>query len=111
MTQLEKQAAIQDSTKKIVAKFKPEKVILFGSHAWGTPDIDSDVDLFVIKNTKSPRKMAQKIDSALWGRTVPLDVLVYTPDLIERSIEGGNFFIRNIMNKGKVLYDKADPIL
>ncbi|OIO49048.1 MAG: hypothetical protein CO042_02915 [Parcubacteria group bacterium CG_4_9_14_0_2_um_filter_41_8] len=105
---MEKQTAIKDFTKIIVAKFKPEKVILFGSHAWGKPNKDSDIDLFVVKNTKSTSKLSEKIDSALWGRTVPIDLIVYTPDLVKRSIEGGNFFIRDIIKKGKVLYEKTN---
>lgn len=97
---------IQQVVRKIVKEFRPEKIILFGSYAWGKPNEDSDVDLFVVKNTDNTRKEAREIDGALWGRTIPLDILVYTPEKINKRLEMGDFFIQDIMKKGKILYDQ-----
>jgi len=96
--------AIKTISRTIARQFKPEKIILFGSYAWGTPTADSDVDLFIVKETKDTRQTARKIDSSLWPREVPLDIVVYSPERIGPSIRKGNFFVKNIITKGKVLY-------
>lgn len=97
---------IQEIAKKIIDKFQPEKIILFGSYVWGMPEPDSDVDLFIIKETDNTRKTAREIDGSLWGRLIPLDIIVYTPESVERNLIQGDFFIRDIISKGKILYAK-----
>ena len=95
---------IVDQIKK---KYKPEKVILFGSFAYGKPNKDSDVDLFIVKKTKETRiKRHLKVDRMLLDRDIPLDILVYTPQEIKKRISLGDFFIKNIIQKGKILYAK-----
>lgn len=84
---------IQEITQKIVAKFQPEKVILFGSWAWGKPGLDSDVDLFIIKETDNTRDTARRIDRLIFPRPFPLDFIVYTPEQVERREKSGDFFI------------------
>jgi predicted nucleotidyltransferase len=92
---------------KIVQEIKPEKIILFGSYAWGEPTEDSDVDLFVIQKSKEPRRIRQKeLRRKLWGSDVPMDLLVYTPEEIEKRLEIDDPFILHILNKGKVLYQQ-----
>lgn len=96
---------IQDITRKIAKEFQPEKIILFGSHAWGTPGPDSDIDLFIIKDTKKRKiERAQEIHRILWGSKIPIDVLVYTPAEVERRLSLEDFFIEDVISKGKVLY-------
>lgn len=103
---IEKQ--LNEITDKIVRQFEPEKIILFGSWAWGQPHQDSDVDLFIIKETeRSTREVAREIDGALWGRTTPLDLLVYTPVQVEKRLRQHDFFVRDVMEKGKVLYERS----
>lgn len=98
---------LQPITAKIVREFDPEKIILFGSLVWGTPDVDSDADLFIVKKTtQSTRAVAREIDGALWGRTTPLDIIVYTPEGVQRSLENGNLFIRDVLKNGKILYER-----
>ncbi len=93
---------------KIVRKLKPEKIILFGSYAHGNPTPDSDVDLLVILDTKKTRKeRVVAVSLLLYPRLFPVDILVKTPQEIEEEIEHGNFFIREIMTKGKVLYERS----
>ncbi|MEA2064765.1 MAG: nucleotidyltransferase domain-containing protein [Patescibacteria group bacterium] len=102
-----KQQEIQKITDQIKKKYKPEKIILFGSFAYGKPTKDSDVDLFIVKNTKETRtKRHLKVDRMLLDRAIPLDILVYTPQEIKKRISLGDFFIKNIIQQGKILYAK-----
>jgi predicted nucleotidyltransferase len=102
------QAHIQKVCKQIVDRFQPQKVILFGSYAYGTPTYDSDIDLLVVmpyegnELDKMP-EVRRELSSAM-----PLDVLVKTPTQIETRIRMEDFFVREIMDNGKVLYDAGD---
>lgn len=96
------------AVKKIAAKLKPEKIILFGSYAKGNPTPDSDVDLLIILDTQKSRKdRVVEVSLLLYPRFFPVDILVKTPQEIEADLAGGNFFIRNILEKGKVLYEQS----
>ncbi|MBI2591166.1 MAG: nucleotidyltransferase domain-containing protein [Candidatus Brennerbacteria bacterium] len=97
---------IRDVTDKIVREFQPDKIILFGSYAWGTPTEDSDVDLFIVKETKNTRELAREIDGSIFPRPFPIDLIVYKPEQIEKMEKIGDFFIRNILRRGKTLYAK-----
>lgn len=92
---------------RIVSGYQPERIILFGSHAWGRPRRDSDIDLFVIKKTRSPRiERSVAVQSLLWGSRMPIDVLVYTPAEVKNRIAKGDFFVKNVMTKGTTVYKK-----
>ena len=97
---------IQDVVDKIVQEFKPERVILFGSHAWGEPTEDSDVDLLVVGESDKPRReRQQELRSSVRPTGVPLDLLVYTPhELTERIQKDRNLFLEDIVSNGTVLY-------
>jgi predicted nucleotidyltransferase len=98
---------IKDKVRTIVEKFEPEKIILFGSYVAGTPTSDSDIDLLIIMDTKrSTWDLAVEISSAL-KHSFPMDILVRTPHEIAKRLEYGDFFISDIMEKGKVLYERA----
>jgi len=101
--------AIPKIKDKIVKEIKPEKIILFGSYAWGKPNEDSDIDLFIIKNTKEkPIDRARKIREIIFDSGVPIDVLVYTPEEMKKSInENRNLFIEDIARNGKIIYEKS----
>src|SRR6266498_3259471 len=93
---------------RIVSKLKPEKIILFGSYAYGNPTPDSDVDLLVIMKT-SAREIDRYIavSNLLYPRQFPVDILVKTPKEVEAaSRKKGNFFMREILSKGKVIYER-----
>ena len=91
--------------KKIAEQFKPGKIILFGSYAWGSPGPDSDVDLFIVKNTDKKRiERGQEIERILWGSGIPIDALVYTPEEVEEKNRSGDIFFQHILKNGKVLY-------
>lgn len=88
-------------------KYKPEKIILFGSHAWGKPNKDSDVDLLVIKNTKQNfyRRIPAVLSYLNDINNTAFDVLVMTPKEVENRLKLGDFFLRDIIKKGKFLYE------
>lgn len=90
----------------LTQKFQPEKVILFGSWAYGKPNQDSDVDLCVIKNTPDTRSLAREIDSSLFPRPFPIDLLVMTPKQVNNRLAINDFFVAEIIRKGKLLYEK-----
>jgi len=96
---------IQNLCRQIVENFNPQKVILFGSHAYGKPSEDSDVDLLVVmpfegRNHEQVVKIRQKIKTS-----VPLDLLVRTSEQVRERIEMEDFFMREIAERGKVLYE------
>lgn len=95
---------IKEVSQKIAKEFKPEKIILFGSWAWGEPSPDSDVDLFVIKEAEDHRQLAREIDNFVFPRPFPLDLVVCGPKQVEQRRRRGDFFINDVLTKGKVLY-------
>ena len=99
---------IQNITDTIIEKFKPEKVVLFGSRAWGSPDKDSDIDLFVVKDDqkKNTREMAVDLERILSNRKTPLDLLVYKPEQVARRLAAKDQFITKIWRDGKTLYEQ-----
>lgn len=93
-------------TQKIVKEYQPEKIILFGSYAWGKPREWSDVDLFIVKKSKKKRwERGYELRKLLFPPGVPLDILVYTPSEFKKRLTLGDFFVKDIANKGKVLYE------
>jgi len=99
---------IQKITDTIVKEFNPQKVVLFGSYAWGNPTADSDIDLFIIKDDakKSVREMAIDVERILLPRTSPIDIIVYKPAQVKEGLRDRNTFITRIITKGKILYDR-----
>jgi predicted nucleotidyltransferase len=98
---------LEEITRKIVDHFDPEKIVLFGSRSIGSPRTDSDVDLLVIMETgESPIQRAIEVKRASRPRFVSMDVLVKTPEEVEARLERGSFFLRQILEQGKVLYER-----
>ena len=94
-------------TKKIVKEYNPDRIILFGSYAWGEPGPDSDVDLFIVKETRdSLIERHKKVGRLLFGGGIPVDVLIYTPSQVKRLLDTQDFFIEDVFSKGKILYEK-----
>lgn len=98
---------IRRFARKVAANFHPEKIILFGSHAYGTPHDDSDVDILVIMPASNEIDQALRIDRAI-DPLVPLDLLVCTPKNMAWRLKEGDSFLREIVTRGKVLYEKVD---
>ena len=95
--------------KKINSLFRPKKIILFGSHAWGNPTQDSDYDIFIIMNSKEKRhsKRAIEILSKCHPADISIDLLVRTPEEVNEHLKIGDPFIKKIITEGKVLYDAS----
>lgn len=90
---------------RIVDRFRPQKVILFGSYAYGNPTADSDIDLMVVMPYEGNELDKMVEVRRLLDSSMPVDVLVKTPRQIKERIEMGDFFIAEVMEKGKVLYE------
>ncbi|MEW6400699.1 MAG: nucleotidyltransferase domain-containing protein [Chloroflexota bacterium] len=97
------------AVRKIARELRPEKIILFGSYAYGNPTPNSDVDLLVVMETNARQKDRYlAVSRLLRPRQFPVDIIVKTPEEIEYALNNkGNFFIQEIVRKGKVLYEKA----
>ena len=100
-------AVIQAILEKLVVEYAPQRVILFGSYAYGTPGPDSDIDLLIIKET--PERFIDRwvtVHRILTGihRSLPLETIVLTPKEVARRLAVGDQFIREIFEKGQVLY-------
>ena len=99
---------IKEVTEKIIKEFQPEKIILFGSWAWGTPHEDSDVDLFIVKESNKKRwEREYDLRMKLIGNKFPpMDLLIYTPEEMEQRIRIEDLFIQDILKNGKLVYVK-----
>jgi predicted nucleotidyltransferase len=101
------QRVIRQYARAIAERFHPDKIILFGSYAYGTPHADSDVDLLVVMPAWNQISKAVQIQWAL-AAPFPMDLIVRTPKNMKWRLEEGNSFLTEIVSKGKVLYEKID---
>ncbi len=105
--QIKNMQMIQGMAKKIKNEYNPEKIILFGSYAWGTPRRDSDIDFFIIKNTKEkPRDSQARVREILDEENArfAIEPIIYTPKETKNRLELGDDFVRKILDKGVVVY-------
>jgi uncharacterized protein len=100
-------AVIRRFARDVAAKFHPDKVILFGSYAYGTPHDDSDVDILVVMSARSPLRMAARIENDI-DPPFPLDIIVRTPAEMKWRLAEQESFLTEITTKGKRLYEKDD---
>ena len=96
---------IRAYARRIAQTFHPEKIILFGSYAYGSPTEDSDVDLLVIMPFDEARErksleIRQKLHSGF-----PMDLIVRSPETVRQRLAGGDSFLSEVMTRGKVLYE------
>ena len=97
---------IQATCDDIVRAFSPLRVILFGSYAYGTPTEDSDVDMFVVMEAQQPAWEMQK----RLPRRIPLDLHVRCPEDIAYRVAHNDWFLREVFEKGDVLYDTVSTL-
>jgi len=101
---------LQEVARRIKRAFDPQRILLFGSHAYGKPMPDSDVDLLVVmESNERPAARSTAIAKALLDIPFPMDILVRTPDEIHYRLEIGDYFIREILERGEVLYERGVP--
>ncbi|HLN33146.1 MAG TPA: nucleotidyltransferase domain-containing protein [Gemmataceae bacterium] len=98
--------AIRRFVRQIAERFHPDKIILFGSFAYGRPHEASDVDILVVMPTSNEIDQAIRIWKAV-DAPFPLDLIVRTPRNLNWRLEQGDSLLREITEKGKVLYEKA----
>jgi len=110
----ERQASLDylpEITNRILKVSDPEMIILFGSYARGDFGMDSDLDLLVVlKGVESPRKEITRLRRSLRGMLVSVDILVATPEQIERHRNNVGLIYRSVLREGKVIYERDDAV-
>ena len=96
---------IRRFARQVSERFQPDKVILFGSYAYGTPHADSDVDILVIMPARNQLDQAVKISYEI-DPPFPLDIIVRTPYNMGWRLAEGDSFLREITGRGRILYEK-----
>lgn len=99
---------VDRAVEQIKTNYQPEKIILFGSVASGLLEEGSDIDFFIIKDT--PKRKLDRIDEAnnFLDPDIPVEFHIYTPKEIEERLRLGDFFVKEILEKGKVLYERKE---
>jgi predicted nucleotidyltransferase len=100
-------SAIRRFAKQVAERFHPQKIILFGSYAYGKPHRDSDVDILVVMPANDETSKAVKVRSAT-EHPFPLDLIVRTPENLRWRLDEGDWFLREVIGRGKLLYEKAN---
>jgi uncharacterized protein len=101
------QKIITDVVSKLKAEYQPEKIILYGSYAYGKPTEDSDIDLFIIKDTdKRGVDRFVEVKRLIYDpdRHISISPLIYTPGELADRLSIGDDFVEEIMTRGEVLY-------
>lgn len=101
------QNLIQGILEKLIVGYSPQKVILFGSYAYGEPSEDSDIDLLIIKETTErflDRWITVRRILSDPHRNIPLETIILTPSEISHRLALGDQVVEEILEKGKVLY-------
>lgn len=100
--------AIREAVTTILTSFDPEKIILFGSYAYGRPTPDSDLDLMIVMHTaEQPHKRAIPIRKALKSLGIPKDIVVKTPEEFERYKDIVGTIIYPAAHRGRLLYERG----
>src|SRR5438552_2893069 len=98
---------LQWAVNRLIVALDPEKIILFGSYAYGKPQQDSDIDILIVKaSDERPTILTGNAYRSVWGKTFPMDILVRTPQWMEERLKIGDSFIQEIAQRGRILYDR-----
>ncbi len=97
---------LETATQRLEAEIRPDQIWLFGSHAWGNPHADSDVDLLVVvpHSDETPIRRAQRAHRSLRGLRMPKDVLVETRQEVDRVKDLKTSLENTILSRGRRLY-------
>jgi predicted nucleotidyltransferase len=100
------QGLLEEAVERLKAEFQPEEIYLFGSHAWGTPTDDSDVDLMVIllQSDERPIRRDQRAQLCLGRLPLSVDVLVRTRREVNRVREIRGSLTHEVLQKGRKIY-------
>jgi len=98
---------IDEISKKIVKEIAPEKIILFGSYANGSPTNESDIDLIIVNKTSLPKhKRGIEIRRLFYRQLIPLDIKVYTPEEFEDELSNHYSFLYSAIQNSILLYER-----
>ena len=98
---------LPEITRRLLSVSEPEKIILFGSSARGDAHPDSDLDLLVIlRGVRSPRSESNRLRRALRGLLVPVDIIVASPEHIQRYRNSIGLIYHSALTEGKVIYER-----
>jgi predicted nucleotidyltransferase len=105
MTKTEIVREIDNIKNQLIEKYRPEKIILFGSAAWGSGDEVNDLDFFIVKKD-IPYYGSDRITELyrLMDTHTAVDYIVYKPEEVEKWLSLGDPFLKNIFAEGKLLY-------
>jgi predicted nucleotidyltransferase len=99
---------LAEIARRIVEKLDPEKIVLFGSYAYGEPNQDSDVDLFIIQETTLRHaERTVEVSELILPRPFPIDIIVKTPAEVDDALRRKDFFISEIVDSGRILYERC----
>ncbi|MFA6110327.1 MAG: nucleotidyltransferase domain-containing protein [Candidatus Latescibacterota bacterium] len=99
---------LPEVVQRLVLALHPEKIILFGSHAYGQPGADSDVDLLVVMETdERPAQRIARVSALLSPRPFPVDIVVRTPGELARDLRRTDPFMHEVVEKGRILYERS----
>ncbi len=102
------QEILDEIVRRIVTALHPEQIILFGSYGYGRPSEDGDLDLLVVMETEArPADRYLAVSRLLRPRPFPLDILVRTPKEVSEALDRGDFFMREIVTRGRMLYERS----
>ena len=102
---------IRDWSRRLAKQFKPERIILFGSYAYGKPTEDSDVDVLVVMRLARGQRDVQQA-AAIRDRVrapFPMDVIVRSPQQIARRLAQGDGFVADVLRHGRLMYEDEHP--
>ncbi len=106
----EVETILSEVVEKLKSEYKPLRIILFGSYAFGNPTEDSDIDLLILKNTNKRRvDRFVQVKKIIYNPNykIPISPLVYTPNELEERLRIDDDFIKEIIQKGTILYERA----
>jgi predicted nucleotidyltransferase len=96
---------LREVTQKLVQAFRPKKIILFGSYAYGKPTSDSDLDLLIVMESRDrPAERIRKVSDLFDPRPLPMDFIVLTPGEMRHRLRGFDPFLEEVLEKGQILY-------
>lgn len=97
---------LNEAVTRLAKEFDPDKIILFGSHVWGTPHPDSDIDLFIIVKSSDlpPTQRATQAYRCLQGLRIPAEIIVSTQQEVKTYRSVPSALTRKILESGRVIY-------
>ncbi|OEU58432.1 MAG: hypothetical protein BA871_05310 [Desulfuromonadales bacterium C00003096] len=102
---------LSEVVEKLKSEYKPLRIILFGSYAFGNPTEDSDIDLLILKNTNKRRvDRFVQVKKIIYNPNykIPISPLVYSPKELEERLRIDDDFIKEIIQKGTILYERVN---